>query len=141
MTSRKDFQQGHAGYEFRKFKCSGSCGTVVEALAHSQLWCNQPGCRGSMKPSYPVAANRLANDQFEAAHRRNQTPRSTPLFSPLFRSQTPRNVAEGPDTPDGAFEGLIQGINQVEDLLLEAFTEGTAAEIRWARPISRDTDE
>ena len=94
-----------------------------------------------MKPSYPVAANRLANDQFEAAQRRDQTPRSTPLFSPLFRSQTPPNVAEGPDTPGGEFEGVNQGVKQVQDFLFQNLAKGFEAEIRWVRPTSRDSDE
>ena len=89
MTSRKKFGEAHEGYEFRQFKCSGSCGTIIEALAHSQLWCNQPGYRGSMKPSYPVSAKRLANDQFEAAQRRNETRLSTPVFWRLSPRRRP----------------------------------------------------
>ena len=88
MTSRKEFLEAHEGYEFRQFKCSGSCGIVVEALAHSQLWCNQPSCQGSMKPSYPVSAKRLANDQFQTAQRRDQTPRSTPRFLEVLPTET-----------------------------------------------------
>jgi len=113
VTSRKEFLEAHEGYEFRQFKCSGSCGTVIEALAHSQLWCNQPGCRGSMKPSYPVSAKRLANDQFEAAQRRDQTPRSTPRFLEVLPSKTPQNLSDHPITPRGKEGSLIQAFTML----------------------------
>ena len=118
MTSRKEFGEAHAGYEFRQFKCSGSCGTVIEALAYSQLWCNQPGCRGSMKPSYPVSAKRLANDQFEAAQRRDQTPRSTPRFLEVLPSETPQNVSGHPITPGGKEGSLILAFTMLTNELI-----------------------
>ena len=118
MTGRKEFIEAHEGYEFRQFKCSGSCGTIIEALAHSQLWCNQPGCRGSMKPSYPVSAKRLANDRFEAALGRDQTPRSIPRFSGFLASQTPQSLSDRPITPRGKEGSLIQAFTMLTNELI-----------------------
>lgn len=124
MTSRKEFQEAHAGYEFRQFKCSGCCGTVVEALANSRLWCNQRGCRGSMKRSYPVSAKRLANDQFEAAQRRDQTPRSTPRFLEVLPSETPQNLSGHLITPRGEEGSLILAFRMLANELISRALAG-----------------
>ena len=63
--TRKDYQEAHKHYTFKRFACSGSCGIVVEALSAGDVFCCQPGCRGVMKPSYPASAKRLADDQYE----------------------------------------------------------------------------
>ena len=140
--TKKEFVENHEGQEYRYFRCTGSqCSAEVIALAGANLWCGTPGCKGFMKPSHRASSKKLGNQQYEAHLRRAITPRFTPRFLHIFGSQKPQNVAGGPDTPEGSFEGLIQGANQVEDLLLEASADGSEAEIRWARPISRDTDE
>ncbi len=138
MTSRKEFGEAHEGYEFRQFKCSGSCGTFIEALAHSQLWCNQPGCRGSMKPSYPVSAKRLANDQFEAAHRRDQTPRSTPRFSGFLASQTPQSLSDHPITPRGKEGSLIQAFTMLTNELISRALAGRSFTLLVRRESTSD---
>ena len=127
MTSRREFQEAHEGYKFRQFKCSGSCGTVIEALASSQLWCNQPGCRGSMKPSYPVSAKKLAADQFEAAHRRDETPRSTPRFSGFLAPETPQHASGHSGTPRGKVGSLIQAFTLLTDELISRALAGRSS--------------
>ena len=138
MTSRKEFGQAHEGYEFRQFKCSGSCGTIIEALAHSQLWCNQPGCRGSMKPSYPVSAKRLANDQFEAAHRRDQTPRSTRRFQEVLPSETPQNLSGHPITPRGKEGSLILAFTMLTNELISRALAGRSFTLLVRRESTSD---
>ena len=138
MTSRTEFSEAHEGYEFRQFKCSGSCGTVIEALAHSQLWCNQPGCRGSMKPSYPVSATRLANDQFEAAQRRDQTPRSTPRFPGFLPSETPQNLSGDPITPRGEEGSLILAFTMLTNELVSRALAGRSFTLLVRRESASD---
>ena len=86
---RHEYVLRHEIQNYRKFKCSGSCSTEIVALAGAALWCGQPGCRGSMKPSYPVSSKRLANEQFEAARDRGEPPRSTPHILGILASQRP----------------------------------------------------
>ena len=129
--TRAKFVKGHRDYEFRKFRCTGSCGVVVEALAGSQLWCGQPGCRGSMKPSYPVSSKRLANDQFEAAHRRDKTPRSTPRFSQLFRSERPAGVTGASGRSRGDEGALCKGIALSQELLIQTLIDGGIVQWCW----------
>jgi hypothetical protein len=129
--TRAEFVEVHRDYVFRKFRCSGSCGVVVEALAGSQLWCGQPGCRGSMKPSYPVSGKRLANDQFEAAHRRAQTPRSTPRFSQLFRSEKCPRLVGASGTSGGDEGALLRGIAIAQELLMKAWIDGAEGHWYW----------
>ena len=141
MTGRKEFIEAHAGHEFRQFKCSGSCGTVIEALAHSQLWSNQPGCRGSMKPSYPVSAKRLANDQFEAAQRRDQTPRSTPRFPGFLPSETPQNLSGHPITPRGEEGSLILAFTTLTNELISRALAGLSFTLLVRRESTSDEKE
>jgi len=138
VTSRKEFLEAHEGYEFRQFKCSGSCGTVIEALAHSQLWCNQPGCRGSMRPSYRVSAKRLANDQFEAAHRGDQTPRSTPRFPGFLASETPQNLSGHPITPGGKEGSLILAFTMLANELISRALAGRSFTLLVRRELTSD---
>jgi len=138
VTSRKEFGEAHAGYEFRQFKCSGSCGTVIEAMAHSQLWCNQPGCRGSMRPSYRVSAKRLANDQFEAAHRGDQTPRSTPRFPGFLASETPQNLSGHPITPGGKEGSLILAFTMLANELISRALAGRSFTLLVRRELTSD---
>ena len=138
MTSRKEFGEAHAGYEFRQFKCSGSCGTVIEAMAHSRLWCNQPGCRGSMRPSYRVSAKRLANDQFEAAHRGDQTPRSTPRFPGFLASETPQNLSGHPITPGGKEGSQILAFTMLANELISRALAGRSFTLLVRRELTSD---
>ena len=139
--TRAEFVEVHRDYVFRKFRCSGSCGVVVEALAGSELWCGQPGCWGSMKLSDPVSSTRLANDQFEAAHRRDKTPRSTPWFSQLFRSERPAGQT-GASGRSRADEGaLFRGIAIAQELLMKAWIDGAEGHWYWTpREISCHDD-
>ena len=89
MPRRLDFVEAHRFQSYRTFRCSGSCSTEIVALAGAALWCGQPGCRGSMKPSYPVSSKRLANEQFEAARDRGETSRSTPTFKGFWPHRGP----------------------------------------------------
>jgi hypothetical protein len=129
--TRAEFVEVHRDYVFRKYRCSGSCGVVVEALAGSQLWCGQPGCRGSMKPSYPVSSKRLANDQFESAHRRAETPRSTPRFSQLFRSEKPGGVTGATGRSRGDEGALFKGIALSQELLIQTLIDGGIVQWCW----------
>jgi len=138
VTSRKEFGEAHAGYVFRQFKCSGSCGTVIEAMAHSQLWCNQPGCRGSMRPSYRVSAKRLANDQFEAAHRGDQTPRSTPRVPGFLASETPQNLSGHPITPGGKEGSLILAFTMLTNELISRALAGLSFTLLVRRELTSD---
>ena len=129
--SRQTYVKAHAKQKYRKFRCSGSCGLVVEALVGSELWCGQPGCRGSMKPSYPVSSKRLANDQFESAHRRAETPRSTPRFSQLFRSEKCPRLVGASGTSRGDEGALFKGIALAQELLIQTLIDGGIAQWCW----------
>ena len=140
--TKKEFLENHERQEYRYFRCTGSqCSAEVIALTGANLWYGTPGCKGFMKPSYRASSRKLGNQQYEAHLRRANTPRFTPPFLHIFGSQKPKNVPGPPGTPEGSLEGQIQGAKRVEDLLLEASVDGSEAEIRWARPISRDSDE
>ena len=130
-SSRQTYVKAHAKQKYRKFRCSGSCGVVVEALAGSHLWCGQPGCRGSMKPSYPVSSKRLANDQFESAHRRAQTPRSTPRFSQLFRSEKAGGVTGATGRSRGDEGALCKGIALAQESLIQTLIDGGIVHWCW----------
>ena len=77
-----------------------------------------------MKPSYPVSAKRLANEQFEAAHRRDQTPRFTPRFSGFLASETPQNLSGHPLTPRGEEGRLIQAFAMLTNELISRALAG-----------------
>ena len=130
--TRKDYQEAHEPYTFKRFVCSGSCGLVVEALSAGDVFCCQPGCRGVMKPSYPVSAKRLANDQFETARDRDETPRFTPPILGVLPSERRWNSSGDGFTPLGGFQGLLEGIAKVQDLVIEALIEGPDGDWRWA---------
>ena len=130
-SSRQTYVKAHTKQKYRKYRCSGSCGLVVEALVGSELWCGQPGCRGSMKPSYPVSGKRLANDQFEAAHRRAQTPRSTPRFSQVFRSEKPAGVTGASGRSRGDEGALCKGIALAQELLIQTLIDGGIVQWCW----------
>ena len=125
QPTRKEFLEAHEGYEFRKFTCTGSCGTVIEALANAELWCNQPGCRGTMKHSYPVSAARLAKQQYQDAKRRSETPRSTPPNFEVFGSQSPQSQVGQPITPGPMNEGLIGGIHHLQQMVIASVNPDT----------------
>ena len=129
--SRQTYVKAHTKQKYRKYRCSGSCGVVVEALAESQLWCGQPGCRGSMKPSYPVSSKRLANDQFESAHRRAETPQSTPRFSQLFRSEKCPRLVGASGTSRGDEGALFKGIALAQESLIQTLIDGGIVHWCW----------
>ena len=130
--TRKDYQEAHKHYTFKRFACSGSCGIVVEALSAVDVFCCQPGCRGVMQPSYRVSAKRLANDQFETARDRDETPRFTPPILGVLPSERPWNSSGDGHTPPGGFQGLLEGIARAQDLVIEAFIQEPDGECRWA---------
>ncbi len=130
--TRKDYQKAHEDYTFKRFVCSGSCGIVVEALSAGEVFCCQPGCRGVMQPSYRVSAKRLANDQFETARDRDETPRFTPPILGVLPSERPWNSSGDGFTPPGGFQGLLGGLAKAQDLVTEAFIRDPDGEWRWA---------
>ncbi len=84
-----------------------------------------------MKPSYPVSSTRLANDQFESAHRRAQTPRSTPRFSQLFRSEKPAGVTGASGRSRGDEGALRKGIALAQELLIQTLIDGGIVQWCW----------
>ena len=129
---RREYVLRHEIQDYRKFKCSGSCSTEIVALAGAALWCGQPGCRGSMKPSYPVSSKRLANEQFEAARGRRETPRSTPLFLGVLASEKPWKSTEDGFTHEGDLMGLFGGIAVAQELVIQVLIGGSDGEWNWA---------
>ena len=129
---RHEYVLRHEIQNYRKFKCSGSCSTEIVALAGAALWCGQPGCRGSMKPSYPVSSKRLANEQFEAARGRRETPRSTPLFLGVLASEKPWKSTEDGFTHEGDLMGLFGGIAVAQELVIQVLIGGSDGEWNWA---------
>ena len=130
--TRKDYLEAHEPYTFRRFVCSGSCGMVVEALSAGEVFCCQPGCRGVMKASYRLSSRRLANDQYETARDRDETPRFTPQILGVLASERPWNSSGDGPTPPGGFEGLIEGIAKAQELVIEAFIQDPDGEWLWA---------
>ncbi len=130
--TRKDYHEAHEHYTFKRFVCSGSCGLVVEALSAGEVFCCQPGCRGVMQPSYRVSAKRLANDQFETARDRDETPRFTPQILGVLPSERPWNSSGDGFTPPGGFQGLLEGIDKAQDLVIQALIEDPDGQWRWA---------
>ena len=131
--TRKDYQKAHEPYAFKRFVCSGSCGLVVEALSAGEVFCCQPGCRGVMKASYRVSADRLANDQFEAARGRDETPRFTPHFLQVFRSERAQKPGGGVTGHANSFQALCAAFELVAQQLAERAHPGSTAEIRFRK--------
>ena len=129
---RREYVLRHEIQDYRKFKCSGSCSTENVALAGAALWCGQPGCRGSMKPSYPVSSKRLANEQFEAARGRCETLRSTPLFLGVLASEKPWKSTGDGFTHEGDLRGLFGGIAVAQELVIQVLIGGSDGEWNWA---------
>ena len=131
--TRKDYQEAHKHYTFKRFACSGSCGIVVEALSAGDVFCCQPGCRGVMKPSYPASAKRLADDQFEAARDRDETPRFTPHFLRVFRSEKAQKPGSGVNGHPSGFQALCAAFELVAQQLAERAHPSSTAEIRFRK--------
>ncbi len=132
MPRRMDFVEAHRYQKYRTFRCSGSCSTEIVALAGAALWCGQPGCRGSMKPTYPVSSKRLANQQVEAARGRDETPRSTPHFLGVLASEKPWKSAGDGFTHKGDLHGLFGGIAVAQELVIQVLIGGSDGEWNWA---------
>jgi hypothetical protein len=131
-STKREFIKTHQDYEFRKFRCTGSCGTAIEALAAADLWCGQPDCRGVMKPSYRVSSKRLGNEQFQATRSRDENPRFTPRFLGVLPSERPWNSAGDGSVHQGDLRGLFGGIAVAQELVLEAQIDGSDCEWNWA---------
>ena len=132
MPRRMDFVEAHRCQKYRTFKCSGSCSTEMVALAGAEVWCGQPDCRGSMKPSYPVSSKRLANEQFEAARDRGETPRFTPHFLGVLPSERPWKSTGDGLTHEGDLWGLFGGIAVAQELVIQVLIGGSDGEWNWA---------
>jgi hypothetical protein len=132
MPRRLDLLQAHRCQEYRTFKCSGSCSTEIVALARAALWCGQPGCRGSMKPSYPVSSKRLANEQFQAACGRDDPPPSTPHFLGVLPSEKPGKSTGDGFTHEGDLGGLFGGIAVAQESVIQVLIGGSDGEWNWA---------
>jgi len=133
MPRRMDFVEAHRYQKYRTFRCSGSCSIEIVALAGAALWCGQPGCRGSMKPSYPVSSTRLAIEQFEVARDRCETPRFTPNFFEVLASERPWKSTGDGLTHDGDFRALFEGITVGQELVIEALIDGGTGAWCWAK--------
>lgn len=131
--TRKDYQEAHKHYTFKRFACSGSCGIVVEALSAGDVFCCQPGCRGVMKPSYPASAKRLADDQYEAARDRDETPRFAPHFLQVFRSERAQKSEGGVNGHPNGFQALCAAFELVAQQLAKRAHPGSTAEIRFRK--------
>lgn len=132
IPTQKEFVSRHRSQDYRRFRCTGSCGTEIEALAAAELWCGQPGCRGSMKPSYPVSSRRLAIEQFNSARRRDETPRFTPHFLGVLAFERPWKAPNDRVTHEGDLGGLIAGIAQAQELLIDALICAPDGQWCWA---------
>ena len=91
-----------------------------------------------MKPSYPVSAKRLANDQFQAAQRRDQTPRSTPRFPGFLPSETPQNLSDHPITPRGEEGSLILAFTMLTNELISRALAGLSFTLLVRRESASD---
>jgi len=132
MPRRMDFVEAHRYQKYRTFKCSGSCSTEMVALAEAALWCGQPGCRGSMKPSYPVSSKRLANEQFEAARDRGETPRSTPHFFGVLASERPLKSTGDGLTHEGNLKAPFEGVAVAQQMVIQALIDDSDGGWQWA---------
>ena len=132
MLRKRDYVESHSAQDYRKFRCTGTCGTELVALAGAEVWCGQPGCRGSMRPSYRVSSRRLATEQFEAARDRGETPRSTPHFLGVLASETPWKSAGDGFTHEGDLRGLFGGIAVTQELVIQVLIGGSDGEWNWA---------
>ncbi len=131
--TRKDYREAHEDYTFKRFACSGSCGIVVEALSAGDVFCCQPGCRGVMKPSYPASAKRLADDQFEAARDRDETPRFTPPILGVLPSERAQKSGGGVNGHPNGLQALCAAFELVAQQLAERAHPGSTAEIRFRK--------
>ena len=132
MPRRMDFVEAHRDQKYRTFRCSGSCSIEIVALAGAALWCGQPDCRGSMKPSYPVSSKRLANEQFEAARTRGETPRSTPHFLGVLASARPWKSSGNGLTHEGDLKAPFWGVAVAQQMVIEALIDDLDGEWFWA---------
>lgn len=132
MPTRREFVFSHCSQNYRRFRCTGSCGTEIEALAGAEVWCGQPGCRGSMKPSYRVSSRRLATEQFEAARNRGENPRFTPQFLKVLPSERPWKSTGDGSTHEGDFRGPFEGIAVAQELMIHALIDDPDGEWHWA---------
>ncbi len=86
-----------------------------------------------MKPSYPASAKRLADDQFEAARGRDKTPRFTPHFLQVFRSERAQKPGGGVNGHPNGLQALCAAFELVAQQLAERAHPGSTAEIRFRK--------
>ena len=132
MPRRIEFVESHCQQEYRTFKCSGSCGIQIDALAGAKLWCGQPDCRGVMKPSYRVSSKRLGTEQFRAARDRGETPRSTPRFLGVLPSERPWKSTGDGLTHEGDLKASFGGVAVGQQMVIQALIDDSDGGWQWA---------
>jgi len=56
MGIQREMMKSHAGYTFRRFRCTGeNCNTEVMAIETLDITCSTPGCRGTVTPREVVS--------------------------------------------------------------------------------------
>ena len=132
MPRRIEFVESHCQQEYRTFKCSGSCGIQIDALAGAKLWCGQPDCRGVMKPSYRVSSKRLGIEQFRAARDRGENPRFTPHFLRVLPPERAWKSRIDVREREGDLRDLFGGIALAQELVIQGLLDGSDGEWKWA---------
>ena len=140
MARRIEFVESHCQQEYRTFKCSGSCGIQIDALAGAKLWCGQPDCRGVMKPSYRVSSKRLGSEQFQAARDRGENPRFTPRFLNVLPTDRAWKSSDDVFTHGGDLGGLFGGIALAQELVIGVLIDGGTGEWSWGNTQGEDHD-
>jgi hypothetical protein len=135
--SRADFVREHTKQKYRHYRCTGSCKTDVVALDGSDLWCGQPGCRGSMKPSNRISSKRLATEQFEQACREGSNPGLTPRFSGVFDSESREVGSSDPAMGEGGLEVPWLGIALVQEQVVSTLLRCASVEWSWSPSVRR----
>lgn len=73
-----------------------------------------------------------ANEQFEAARTRGETPRSTPQFLGVLASERPWKSSGDGFTHEGDLKGLFGGIAVAQELVIQVLIGGSDGEWNWA---------
>lgn len=120
MGIQREMMKSHAGYTFRKFRCTGeNCDLEVMAIETLDITCSTPGCRGTITPREVVSCRNYVLALLATLEDRQCL--ENPSLPVRFRAVTPnlrrelakRNGIDAPASPK-APRGLAHANSQVK---------------------------